>query len=204
MRQILHNIVVNIPDKYVMDDLMYADYILHVKVNSIETLPWIEYPNKNIKPNKFRYNVNATVLDTLKGQIFQQCNNGQYITSKGEQNKTLSTNSNICFNHVTGSYINALSGFKIDTSLLDTTTNFKPYNLKLNPGQELVIFNSHKNYLWDYNFDYFEISLNTVLPVINGQVKDINGEWSNSIFLHYNDWKTAFMQKVNLLQTGGY
>ena len=49
-------------------DLLQADYVLKVHVNSINSLPWFAHPDQ------FAFGVNATVLDTLKGRVYKnQC-----------------------------------------------------------------------------------------------------------------------------------
>jgi hypothetical protein len=206
IEELLSKLVPNFPLHYAMMDLINADYILKVHVNSVTSLPWIEYPNKKVRPNEYVYQVNATVLDTLKGKVFQNCNSPQSLVVKKSGLQLQSNDPFICFNYVTGPYTDVLSNNSriIDRSLQDTTENQFSQNLKLSPGQDLIIFISYDNYLWDYNYDYFDLSINTVIPIIDGQVIDDNYEWSNSKYLNYNDWKNAFQQKVNMLLNGGY
>ena len=190
---LLANIELNTPNEFVMEDLNAADYLLNVQVNSVQSLPSIYHPNEYV------YQVNATVLDTLKGKVFQQCNNNQNLINKKPGEKPLTNGSTICFTYFTGPYSNDFTNRKIHPTLKDSTGN-----LTIHPGQQLIITLSHEDYLWDYNYDYFDLTLLTAIPVINGQVIDLNQEWSNSTTLNYSDWKNAFLQKRDLLLNGGY
>lgn len=198
--RLLYNIVLNTQNQIAMVELNNPDYIFKVHVNSIDSIPRRGYPNDTLRPNEFVYQVNATVLDTLKGKVFQQCNNIQPLSKKDTKNKALAELSNICFIYGKGPYYNEFNqSFNIDPVLLNTYGN-----LSLTPGQDLIVFLDHGNYYWDYDFDYFQISLLTVFPIINGQVIDISHVWSNSNILDYSDWKNAFLQKRDMLLNGGY
>ena len=138
------------------------------------------------------------MLDTLKGRVFNSCEN-QNPTTKKNGNTTLTMNSTICFSYMTGPYSNEIKNYKVDSSLLDSLGN-----LTLREGQDLIVFLDHSNYLWDLYNDYLSVTLFRVLPIIDGQVKDINNEWSNSLLLNYPDWKNYFIQNRDILLNGGY
>ncbi|MFN8360849.1 MAG: hypothetical protein U0264_13125 [Candidatus Kapaibacterium sp.] len=192
--EVLSRIVTNTPNAFAINQLFEADYILKVHVNFIDSLPWINHPNQYI------YQVNATVLDTLKGRVFQSCGIENLSIKKSNKQLAPTTASNtLCFTYVTGPYSNDVDNYKVDESLLNGAGN-----LSLQPSQEVIVSLSHGNYLWDYGYDYFGLSISRVTPIINGQVKDNNNEWSNSLLLNYADWKSAFLQKKNMLLTGGY
>lgn len=177
--------------------LLRAQYILKVIVNTIDSIPQRDYPpNKGIIPNSFTYNVNATVIDTLKGKVFKNCN--QQFINKNDDN-IQSINPQICFTYGTGPYQNEEYQFKLDQFLKNGLGN-----LKLEVGQELIVFLEHSDYFWDKNYDYFPISLISVFPIINGELKDISKVWSNSVSINYGNWKTIFDQKKTILLNGGY
>ena len=182
-----------------ISDLKESDYILRVHVNSINVLPKIEYPNKQIQPDHYIYQVNASVIDTLKGKVFQQCSYIQPKNKKKNSNKPQIDGSNLCFNYGTGPYANDESSFKVDSLLLDGSGN-----LSLQAGQDLIVCLEHLNYLEDFDYDYFSLFLIRAIPIINEQVRDIANIWSGSTLLNYSDWKVAFKQRRDILFTGGY
>jgi hypothetical protein len=173
-------------------DLNDAYYILKVHVTSVDSLPWIGYPGK------FVYGVRATVTDTIKGKRYTSCCPPQSFENNEKNDEILQTGNNcICFNYYTGHYSN--DHFHIDQSLKDQSGN-----LKLSPGMDLVITLNCTNYKWDYNYDYFNLSLYDVFAIINGNVQDPSQEFSNSTSTNYQTWKNSLLQKVNLLLTGGW
>ena len=198
--ELLSNLVINDSNRKAFRFLTQPDYILKVHINSIDSLPRKEYSKGILMPNEWVYQVNATVLDTLKGKVFQNCNS-EYLTKKDKKDKMLTAGPSICFtyDHAPYSNISDWAGYQIDQSLLDGTNK-----LRLFPGMDLIVTLYHCNYYWDYNYDYFELTLITVLSVVNDQVKDINNTWSNSLLINYPDWKFIFQQKKSFLLNGGY
>ncbi|MFA5512865.1 MAG: hypothetical protein WC313_10480 [Candidatus Kapaibacterium sp.] len=196
--ELLSNIVGRFgPNSQALDYLIRADYILKVHINSIDILPQRNYPpNKGLYPEKFTHKVNATVIDTLKGKVFSNCYDEEMMP---KQDKIQSISSEICFTYGTGPYENDVNQFKLDPSLKNSSGN-----LELQPGQDLIVILNHDSYLWDYNYDYFDLSIITAYPIVNGQLKDISHIWSSSSSLNYDDWKTIFLQKKEMLLNGGY
>lgn len=178
-------------------DILRADYILKIQVNSIDSVPKIRYPRTNgLVPNEFTYQINATVLDTLKGKVFQNCYQPPMLK---QPDKTQSSNSEICFVYGTGRYRNDFSSFKLDPNLINYAGNFS-----LNVGQEVIVFLQFTNYLWDYNNDYLQLHLFNAYPIIQNEVKDISNVWSQDTSLPYQNWKLIFEEKKNNILTGGY
>jgi len=177
---------------FTMNVLNQADYILKVHINSFDYMPRPKDPSRGF------YNVHATVLDSLKGKAWISCNN-QTIAKKQSGDKMLITNNDICFTYVTGPYSNSETNFKVDSTLLDASGN-----MNLLPGSDVIVSLMTWGDKWDYNYDYHTLNLIEAMPIINGQVKDINHEWSNNLLLNYSDWKTIFLQKVGILINGGY
>jgi hypothetical protein len=191
-------IVLNSQNQIAMNDLNHADYILKIHVNSINSLPRREYPNLQLISNEYIYQVNADVNEILKGQVIYDCNTNQTKIKKN-LDKPSTPNITICFDYITGPYSNDVINFKVDPSLLNNDGN-----LTLQSGQDLIVFLYHCNYLWDYNYDYFNLTLIKAFPIVNEQVLDISNEWSRYQSLNYLDWKNLFLQDVNLLLMGGY
>lgn len=185
------------PNSQAIEDLIRSDYILKVHVNSVDSMPERNYPpKKGIYPNEFTYKVNATVSDTLKGRVFKNCSPQAIL---GNPNSGQSLDAQICFTYGTGPYQNDVYPFKLNPALKDGAGN-----LRLRAGQDVIVSLSYDSYLWDKNYDYFDLSLISVYPVIDGQVKDISHVWSNSVSLNYGDWRAVFDQKKEMLLNGGY
>lgn len=178
-------------------DMYNADYILKIQVNSIDSIPKIGYPRTNgIIPNEYTYQINATVMDTLKGKVFQNCYQPPMLK---QSDKIQTSNSEICFTYGTGRYRNDFSNFNLDPNLINYVGNFS-----LNIGQEVIVFLQFTNYLWDFNYDYFQLHLSTAYPIIQNEVKDISKVWSQDTSLSYQNWKLKFEEKKNNILTGGY
>ncbi len=183
-----------------MDHLINSDYILKVHVNSIDSLPQRTYPpNKGIYPNKYTHRVNATVIDTLKGKVYKNRIEQGMNAIEEHQEKIQSDVSEIYFTYGTGPYDNNVTPFKIDPTLKNSRGN-----LQLRAGQDLIVILEHDSYLWDNNYDYFDLSLLCVYPIIEGQVKDGTNVWSNSASLSYEDWKAYFFLIREMLLNGDY
>ena len=194
---LLYNIIGNNNTAKSLKYLLRSDYILKIHINSIDSLPTRNYPPmRGIYPGQFTYRVNASVIDTLKGKVFQNCYTPMQV-QKIDNIQTVS--SEICFTYGTGPYENDVNLFKLDPSLKNSLGN-----LKLQAGQDAVVFLSHGSYLWDSNYDYFNLSMFNIYPIIGGDFKDVSNVWSSSNSLNYGDWKTIFNQKKAILLNGGY
>jgi hypothetical protein len=191
--ELLDAITLNQPYYKSLYFIQRPDYILRVKVNSIDSSLSID---TNDRPDRMYYFVNASVIDTLKGRVFKNCH--QNYNNKIKPNSILENEPEICFIYVDGPYWHDEND-KIDPALL----NYKG-NLTLKPGQDLIVTLDHGSPLFDYDYDYFRIHFITALPIINDQVKDINHIWSDSTFLNYEDWKIIFTQRKQMLLDGGY
>lgn len=177
--------------------ICYPYYILKVRVNRIESLPFAIHPDRGL------FNVYATVLDTLKGRVFKSSTTSSAtLSSKSQKSIQSSLNpAEISFTYVYGPYASPDCGFRIDPSILDSSDN-----VSLKPGQELIVFLDLQisDYLYDYKNDYINTSLLRIIPIIDGHVKDINNEWSDSYDLEYSVWKQKFLEKVDMLLNGKY
>jgi len=164
--------------------MLYADYILRVRVRAID--PPVRQSADNI-----RYEVTADVLDTLKGQTLPPMHGPG--ASRGR--------SFIRFAYLPGNYIDPeeisrdrddvdFPYYKNDPEFSTTSGRFTMY-----PGQEAIVFLRYQEgsseaepalYLepWaSYN----------ALPVIKGQVRDLNMIWSDKEITTYEEWKGRFM-----------
>ena len=189
----------NIPKNAIsLNDMLRADYILRVHVNSVNFKLQRKFPpREGVYQGKYIHLIHATVLDTLKGMVFNNCYQPDPKIKKDDYIQT--ENSQICFTYGTGPYSNDVVPFKVDSTLLNYDGN-----LMLHEGQEIIVFLNHGGYLWNYGYDYFDLSLFTVYPVIDGEVKDISHIWSESSSIDYSDWKNIFNAKKDLILNGGY
>ncbi len=192
--------------------LLESSNILRIKVRSIDSMP----THSSSRSAKYLYQVTADVLDTLKGQVFVSCPQVQ----QSFQQKTNSTarplaNSPVCiqFVYINGLYFNPRnipSGAPELYTARDPEFAFGRDSLfTMKVGQEAVIFVRHNGGLVDSTHDYYHIRLEErasfgALPIINGQVRDINHIWSSELMLSYEEWKTQFMMLRNRLLSGAY
>lgn len=173
--------------------LLEADYILRVRILDIDSTV-----AKNSTVSKFIYNVNAEVLDTLKGKYFKNsCNNPEPTTS----DNNIITNILPCMN------------FMYDKELYDPEykqinwINDPAFEQSYNgfgflPNQEVIVFLKFYGRKIDNQNDYFDLlvhkfSSNGAIPIINGQVRDLNHFWSDSDLINYTEWLEIFNQVKN-------
>lgn len=189
--QILSQILSNNSRYEALNMLNWVDYILRVKVNSIDSINTRNYYNNKsiIDPNEYIYRVKANVIDTLKGRAFQGCK----FENMNEVNNT------ICFTYGTGPYDNENSNFKIDPSLKNNLGD-----LSLKSGDELIVLLEHYHCCSDYNYNYFNLTLITVFKIKNGIVSDNTHFWSDNDNLEYDNWKVEFNKIKNKLLNGDY
>jgi hypothetical protein len=75
-------------------------------------------------------------------------------------------------------------------------------------GQDAIVFLSYSDWRLDTLYDYFQLKLYggtaRELPVINGQVRDVNRIWSDSETVSYTDWRRRFMDIREKILSGTY
>ncbi len=76
-------------------------------------------------------------------------------------------------------------------------------------GQEALVFLTHSGQRYDSTNDYFDLNVDPrasygALPIINGQVRDVNHIWSNQTMISYDDWKARVYELRNKILTGKY
>jgi hypothetical protein len=196
--EIFDKIIMNTPKFYSMCDLMYSDYILRIKINSIE----IKTMDKS--PYMYLYNVCATVLDTLRGKVFQNCVCSNELPKISPTDSNRQNRSNISFTYISSTYMDASYSWKYDESVLEQSGTTIPKYILLKTGQDLIVSLRYGNYKWDYDNDYLELTLDNVMPVIDNQVVDLNKEWSDKPKLDYKYWKQEFLKRVTMLLNGEY
>ena len=202
-----YKLIPNESEKRALYSLVGAEYILKVRVLYVDSM-LSKYPNFT---NNMYYNVTAEVLDTIKGKKFKTVNYQELITSHDFGNLfPAGLNPLIQFDYVTQSYWiagevcnNGMIYENPDSAFLKN----KRYNMS--PGQQCVVFLEHDNRLMDSSYDYFELgvaprySLNA-LPIINGQVRDVNHVWSQDLYMNYEEWRTLVNSYINKILSRAY
>lgn len=190
----------NSKKQHALSIINYAAHIFRIKVNSVETAQRIDRPYK--KTEKLIHNVYATVIDTLKGRVFSNCNCSILLKQKSTLNEKYHDNygAKICFTYGQGPYTKG----KNDESLLDLSSDYFPKEIQLKPGQELLVTLTYFDYKRDWDFDYLTPTLIYVIPIIDGKVVDWNHDWSDSDKIEYSRWKEIFISKYDALLNGEF
>ena len=172
-----------------------SDYILKIKVNNIESINFIEYPNKSTYNSSYQYNVQATVLDTLKGKYYKNCN---FQFNKNNIDKIQNNTNEICFTYSSFSTNYENSKYEYDPLILNGE------NLKLQNNDTLLVFLVVDSYYYDLNNDYFSVRINFVQPIKNNLLLDKKYLWNSTNSIEYNDFIVLFEKYLNYLRNGGY
>ncbi|MBS1538467.1 MAG: hypothetical protein JST20_12050 [Bacteroidetes bacterium] len=192
--------------------MLYSDYILKVHIVNIDsTINLYRPPGYD---SSYRYRVTAEVLDTLKGKVFQTIPDDTIFGRKGEIPLTsIVPYPKIYFEYVGRNYTPRIASYKDqnnsiliteDSAFTDSINNFK-----MSSGQDAIIFLKHHNYLMDYSNDYYNLDLciscsYNALPIIGGNIRDVNNFWSSNTLLNYNSWKLIFNSLKNKIITMTY
>ncbi|MES2767109.1 MAG: hypothetical protein V4642_14635 [Bacteroidota bacterium] len=194
-------------EKNAVYSLLESDYILRIKVLAIDSIP-----NKLAQGRYNRYRVKAEILDTLKGKVLQTNEFNPMVMQ--QQSGQTSTSYYTYFQYIPMNY------FSIDELSSDGRENY-PYETKdsaflrspdefqMYIGQEAIVFLDHGNHFVDHQYDYYDLGMsydlsNNALPIINGQVRDVNHIWSTNLLMNYADWETRFLQLRGKILTGAY
>lgn len=195
------NLVNNSLNKMGLYSLLLSDHIFRIKVLSIETTN-----NKLSGATSKRYRVTAQVLDNIKGKKYQT------ISPELSLQISDTTPDVIQFQYSSSTYKHLRSyEFKeryYPNPIPDSAFLFDR-EFKMTTGQEAVIFLTYGNPFLDDKHDYFDLDLEpraslNALPVINGQVRDVNHIWSNSDLSDYNIWKNKVNILINKILTNSY
>ncbi len=194
--------------------MLYSDYVLRVRVNRVDSMPL-----KN--PGLFDthiFRVTAEVVDTLKGHVFTTCN--QQSTYKaldeGEEGPFVSTegwNPCITFNYEHHNYPDPYGTPRGPFLYFARDQEFTmpaDSGFTMKPGQEAIVFLSHHDALKDSTRDYYNLAVEVqgwnALPVLDGQVRDLNRAWvsTSQTMISYEEWKARFMALRDKILNGTY
>lgn len=182
--------------------MFLADYILRVHIINIDSILC-----KNVSSSYYRYNVTASIIDTLKGKVIPVVS----LNNQTKKNIEKLTGLDYLFNfqftpynygmlYVTGA--EPLYS-KQDTSFSDS------WKFKMKTGQEAIVFITLDNQLYDYQRDYYDFDLEprcslNALKIENENVYDINNVWSNQTIIPYQNWKQIFSTLQNNIKNITY
>lgn len=194
---------------------LYADYILHVKVLAVDSMP--------LKPSSSGPGVSTTfratveILDTLKGGVIPSC---QQELSQDPDNKsarrariaTAAPCTYIVYDNLSiWNPEDASDRFRKLYYARDPAFSYsqRDSSFRMRAGQEAIVFIAYGNQKLDSTHDYFEPNITAfasfgALPVIDGRVRDVNKVWSNSLWMNYPDWRQRFFAIREKIITGKY
>lgn len=184
--------------------LLYADYILHVKVHTVEP----SFDEGQLET--YFYRVTAEVVDTIKGRYFQPYERpalAEYVRPWGT--------STIQFQYTPENYLQngeiarERDEEKFPYRHMDPAFITGEGRFGMTPGQEAIIFLRHEDRLVDTDHDYYYLHLEpwasyNALPVVDGKVRDVNHIWSDSDLLSYGEWRSQFRSlRSRIVSAGG-
>lgn len=198
-----------LPDKSeskAMMSLLTCDYILRIKVLSIDSM--LDKLSAGSFPGSYYYYVTAMVLDTIKGKVLPPFYSNNF--GKKSENTHQTNNATLLkFGYISQLYhslgvVGNEGIHRYSTADSAFTKNGDSYVFSMKPNQEAIVFLSYFNYFYDYQNDYYDLSLNSLasfaaLPIIDGNVRDVNKVWSSNLLSPYSTWKSninAFITKI--------
>ena len=190
--------------------LLETEYALRVRVISIDSMP-----SGSTDPKaRYFYRVTAEVRDTLKGRVFAPCPVFTSNTKKDDRSILASSEAPcIQFIYLNNLYFdprNAPSGAPHLFSGRDPEFATGPdSSFVMKAGQEAVVFLQLTGWKVDSAYDYYHVRIVArtsfgALPIIGGQVRDVNHIWSDQTLLGYEEWKRNFMMLRERLLAGTY
>lgn len=192
--------------------LLYADYILKVEVIDIDSTADKRKIDGFDDSNAKRYKVQAYVLDTIKGKRFTDINPpGSENMRKNDDYILTYENPVIEFQYINDMYYQRTRNVNDSYKNIENDSTFMNANggFEMQTGQTAVVFIRHTNQLFDYQYDYFDLDLesmcsNNALPIIEGNVRDINKIWSDNVLQSYESWKQDAEQLIQKILDGSY
>lgn len=210
-RSAIKRVVPKNEDRYALYSLIYTDYILRIRVVTIDSMLGKPRPSSMFP---YRFRVTAQVLDTLKGSTFAPCESTGSASFKNDERRMLGATPQPCiqFQYSHGNYFHSKEiGSNGKWIYPEQDPEFMAGDgvFMMKPGQEAIVFLRHYASLSDSTADYFDINLEpnasyNALPVINGEVRDLNRIWSPGQSLTYAAWKERFYVLREKLLTGNY
>ncbi len=181
-------------DNNALFSLLHADYILKVHITDIDSMRNKYSPFDESTPD-YRYNILARIDTIFKGQVVKLLPENTIFPNL----KKIISNSVGYMNFTSSSFLYSSLWSSEGSMYQYPDTNFLRSDglFYLKEGQDIIVFMQFGNQKFDCEYDYFEIfpcqscSLNA-LPIIDGNVHDVNRVWSESGILSYDEWVNKF------------
>ncbi len=180
--------------------MLYADYILRVRIISIHSML-----NKNSSLDYYRYKATSIVLDTLKGnKIPIKCPD---MLVNNKITSVIDCFFNFQYSPLNYGMFNVVGQEPLysrpDTAFI-IGNSFGMHN-----NQEAIVFIRFNNPKYDFQNDFFDLDLEgrcslNALRIENGNIFDINNVWSAQTVVPYNNWKQIYMNLLNNIMNGNY
>ncbi len=178
--------------------ILLPDYVLRIKALAVDSIP-----TGAPFGSPYIFNVTAQVLDTLKGQKFMTCE--EQRGGGASQPAAISALPCLYFQYNPRTYADYdIPDRKADSTFINVGRKFA-----MRPGQEAVVFLHFSEQKFDSTHDAFELFLGppgsgATLPVIDGEVRDVNHIWSAETLTPYAIWKRRFLELRDKILNGTY
>jgi hypothetical protein len=188
---------------------LYADYVLHVKVLTIDSMPLKPGPSLAVS-TIFRATVE--IIDTLKGGTIPSCQQEVHpdLDNKLPRIAKDAPCTYIMYNHASiWAPEEASPQFRKLYYSRDPAFCTDDSSFTMHPGQEAVVCLAFGNQKLDSTHDYFDLDITAfasfgALPVVDGRVRDVNHVWSSNLWMDYSDWRQRFLAIREKILTGNY
>lgn len=191
----------NTGERNALMSVLLPDYVLRVKVLAVDSVP-TNAPYANM--SEYICSATVQVLDTIKGRRFPSSpcegmhGNGSSIVPGAPPCLQLQYYPN---NYFPDSPENI---YDEDSAFSNSERKFT-----MPVGQEAVVFLTFIDQKFDSTSDAYLLNPEpnasyNALPIMNGQVRDINHIWSSETMTSYADWKLRFHAMREKILTGTY
>jgi len=205
------HLIPNETERAALFSLSEAHYILRVRIISSPDSIINKYstPDEPLTSIDYRFQVTAEVLDTIKGKVFNSYN----YTGTNKISEQISGNPIIKIQYSPLEYfiIGGATDFGIvyenaDSAFLKEGTQNE---FCLRQNQECIVFMVNETRKLDSLADYYDFTTESrasaaALPIINGQVRDVNHIWSSETYLPYTEWRNRVDFYINKIRTMNY
>lgn len=185
------------------------DYVLRVKVLTIDSM-LMTIPSGS-PPPFYVFSVTAQILDTLKGRTIPFCEPNPVGNGSDAMPLPMNLHPAIRFQYIHKNYISYSSRWDKmpeQDSAFVMMNEWGGRDFAMRVGQEAVVFLDHSAWKLDTMYDYYHLTMSAeayyALPIINGQVRDVNHYWSDNLLMSYTDWRRRFLEIREKILSGTF
>ena len=203
------HVIPNESEKGALFSLSEAHYILKVRILSEPDSVLSKYstPSNPPLPIDYRYQAIAEVLDTIKGKVFNSYDltGTQKVSVSEPQHPIIKIQYDPRIYWILGGDTDFGCIYQYPDSAFESTAG----HFSFYPNQECVVFLVNESHFLDSVYDYYDFILEprasvAALPIINGQVRDVNHIWSSETYLPYIEWRNRAEALINKIRTTNY